>query len=126
MNPEQQIFTDIRRVMVNLFGQDKVYDYIPPEGTPFPFIRVGEVFKQNRRIHKQDLDGDMQVSLHFWHDSTRQRGTFTKMMYDAEVALIGEYGVRGEDINSRVVEDNTTAVTLLHGILEINIKRYKN
>ena len=126
MNPEQQIFTDIRRVMVNLFGQDKVYDYNPPEGTPYPLIRVGEVFKQNRRIHKQDLDGDMQVSLHFWHDSTRKRGTFTKMMYDAEVALIGEFGARGEDINSRVLEDNTTAVTLLHGILEVNIKRYKN
>ena len=48
MNPEQQTFTDIRRVMVNLFGQEKVYDYNPPEGTPYPFVRVGEVFKQNR------------------------------------------------------------------------------
>ena len=126
MNPEQQTFTDIRRVMVNLFGQEKVYDYNPPECTPYPFVRVGEVFKQNRRLHKQDLDGDMRVSLHFWHDNTRQRGTFTNMMHDAEVALIGEYGVRGEDINTRVIDDNTTSVTLLHGILEINIKRYKN
>src|SRR5699024_10831194 len=116
MNPEQQIFTDIRQEILNLLAQDKVYDYIPLERTPYPFIRVGEVFKQNRRIHKLDLDGDMQVSLHFWHDSTRKRGTFTKLMYDAEVALIGEFGVRGEDINSRVLEDNTTAVTLLHGI----------
>src|SRR5699024_5627580 len=115
MKPEQQIFTDIRRVMVNPFGQEKVYDYNPPEGTPDPITRAGEVFKQSRRIHKLDLDGEMQVSLHFWHDSTRHRGTFTMMMYDAEVALIGEFGVRGEDINSRVLEDNTTAVTLLHG-----------
>src|SRR5699024_12284663 len=99
MNPEQQIFTDIRRVMVNLFGQEKVYDYIPPEGTPYPFIRVGEVFKQNRRIHKLDLDGDMQVSLHFWHDSTRKRSTLTKMMYDAEEALIGAFSDRGEANN---------------------------
>ena len=126
MNPEQRIFTEIRQVMVNLFGQDKVYDYNPPEGTPYPFVRVGEALKQNRRIHKQDLAGDIQVSLHFWHDNARQRGTFTNMMHDAEVALIGEYGVRGEDINSRVIEDDTTAITLLHGILEINIKRYKN
>ena len=126
MNPEQQIFTDIRKIMVNLFSQDKVYDYNPPEGTPFPFVHVGEQFKQNRRLHKDNLNGDTQVSLHFWHDSTRQRGTFTNMMHDAEIALIDKFGVRGEDINSRVLEDNTTAVTLLHGILEINIKRYKN
>ncbi len=126
MNPEQQIFTDIRRVMVNLFGQNKVYDYNPPEGTLYPFIRVGEVFKQNRRLHKENLNGDMQVSIHFWHDNSRQRGTFTKMMHDAEIALIESYGVRGEDINMRVMDDNTTSVTLLHGILEINIKRYKN
>ena len=51
MNPEQQIFTDIRLVMVNLFGQEKVYDYNPPEGTPYPFVRVGEVFKQIGRAH---------------------------------------------------------------------------
>lgn len=126
MNPEQQIFTDIRMLMVGIFGSDKVYDYNPPEGTPYPFVRVGEVFKQNRRLHKQNLDGDMQVSLHFWHDNSRQRGTFTQMMHDAEVSLIEQFGVRGEDINTRVMDDNTTSVTLLHGILEINIKRYKN
>ena len=126
MNPEQRVFTDIRRILINLFGEKSVYDYLPPEGTEYPFIRVGEVFSQRRRLHKDDLNGDMQVSLHFWHDNTRQRGTFTKMMHDAEVALIGEYGVRGEDINTRVIDDNTTSVTLLHGILEINIKRYKN
>lgn len=125
MNPEQQIFTDIRRLMVNLFGEGEIFDYIPPEDTPYPFIRVGEVFKQNRRTHKQDLDGDIQVSLHFWHDSVYERGTLTKMMHDTEVAIIDEFGVRGEEINSRVIEDKTTSVTLLHGILEINIKRYK-
>ena len=112
--------------MVNLFGEDEVFDYIPPEDTPYPFIRVGEVFKQNRRNHKQDLDGDIQVSLHFWHDSVYERGTLTKMMHDAEIAIIDKFGVRGEEINSRVMEDTTTSITLLHGILEINIKRYKN
>src|SRR5699024_12673718 len=112
--------------MVNLYQQEIFYDYNTSESIPYPFVRVGELFNQNRRLHKQDLDGDMQVSLHFWHDNTRQRVTFTNMMHDAEVALIGEYGVRGEDINTRVIDDNTTSVTLLHGIVEINIKRYKN
>lgn len=125
MNPEQQIFTDIRGICKTLYG-DSVYDYNPPEGTAYPFVRIGEQFKQNRRLHKNDLNGDTQLTLHFWHDNTRQRGTLTSMMHGVETALINEYGVRGEDINTRVIDDNTTSVTLLHGILEINIKRYKN
>ena len=108
-----------------LYG-DSVYDYNPPEGTAYPFIRVAEQFKQNRRLHKNNLNGDTQITLHFWHDNVRQRGTLTKMMSDVENAVINQYGVRGEDINMRVMDDNTTSVTLLHGILEINIKRYKN
>ena len=125
MNPEQQIFTDIRGICKTLYG-DSVYDYNPPEGTAYPFIRVAEQFKQNRRLHKQDLNGDTQLTLHFWHDNARQRGTLTSMMHNVETTLINEYGVRGEEINTRVIDDNTTSVTLLHGILEINIKRYKN
>ena len=125
MNPEQQIFTDIRGICKTLYG-DSVYDYNPPEDTPYPFIRVAEQFKQNRRLHKNDLNGDTQITLHFWHDNVRQRGTLTKMMSDVENAVINQYGVRGEDINTRVIDDNTTSVTLFHGILEINIKRYKN
>ena len=125
MNPEQRIFTEIRMMMVGLFGSDKVYDYLPPEGTEYPFIRIGEVFKQNHRLHKDDLNGNIQVTLHFWHNNTRQRGTFTKMMNDAENALIDQFGVEGEEINMRVIEDTTTSVTLLHGVMDINIKRYK-
>lgn len=125
ISPEQRIFTDIRRLCVQLFGRDNVYDYNPPEGTEYPFVRIGEQFKQNIRVHKNDLNGDTQLTLHIWHDSTRRRGTLTSMMNDIEVALISHYGVEGEEITSRVIEDNTTAVTLLHGVLEINIKRYK-
>lgn len=124
MSPEQRIFSAIRGICKDLYG-DSVYDYNPPEGTAYPFIRIGEQFKQNQRLHKNDLNGDTQLTLHFWHDNSRQRGTLTSMMHDVETALINEYGVRGEDINMRVMDDNTTSVTLLHGILEINIKRYK-
>lgn len=126
ISPEQRVFVAVRKLCVELFGQDSVYDYIPPENTALPFIRIGEQFKQNRRLHKNDLNGDTQITLHFWHDNVRQRGTLTKMMSDVENAVINQYGVRGEDINTRVIDDNTTSVTLLHGILEINIKRYKN
>ena len=125
MNPEQRVFTEIRRICKSLYSE-VVYDYNPPEGTAYPFIRIGEQFKQNRRLHKENLNGDTQVTLHFWHNNVRKRGTLTKMMHDVETALIDSYGVEGEEMTSRVLEDTSTAITLLHGILEINIKRYKN
>lgn len=125
MNPEQRIFTAIRTLCVELFGNEKVYDYTPPERAGYPFVHIGEQSKQNIRMHKRHLSGDTQVLIHFWHNNERQRGTFTKMMDDVETALIERYGVDGEQINTQVLKDNSTAVTLLHGVMEINIKNYK-
>lgn len=125
ISDEQRVFTKIRSIAVQLFGDNQVYDYTPPEYTEYPFIRIGEQFKQNKRLHKDDLNGDTQLTIHFWHNNERERGTLTSMMNELEQALITHYGVEGETINSRVIEDNSTAITLLHGILEINIKRYK-
>ena len=126
MSPEQRVFTTIRGICNTLFGSDAVYDYIPPEGTAYPFVRLGIQTKQNRRLHKRNLNGDTQLMLHFWHNNVRQRGTLTRMMGEAEGAIKAEYGDRAEEINIRVMEDDTTSVTLLHGVMDINIKRYKN
>ena len=125
ISPEQKVYGRVRGICNTLFGKEKVYDYIPPEGTAYPFVRIGEQFKQSNRVHKDDLNGDTQLTLHFWHDSVRQRGTLTSMMYEAEQAIREEYGARADDITNRVMEDTTTSVTLLHGVVEMNIKRYK-
>ena len=125
MNPEQRVFTEIRRICKSLYGE-AVYDYNPPESTPYPFVHIGEFLSQNKRLHKENLNGDAQITLHFWHDNVRQRGTLTKMMSDVENAVIIELGVEAEDVNIKVLEDRSTAITLMHGIMEFNIKRYKN
>lgn len=125
MTDEQRVFTEIRRLAVQLFGESKVYDYTPPQDASYPMIMIGEQFAQNNRVHKKDLNINTQVTVHFWHDNVRQRGTFSGMIARMEDALINEYGVRGEDISIQMLNDNSTAITLLHGILEVNIKRIK-
>lgn len=122
ISPEQQVFTRLRRLCIEEFGESKVFDYQPPEGTSYPFIHVGEQFSQNVREHKDGLGKHTQVVVHVWHNNWRQRGTVTGMMHLIERAIIKEYGVDGESINSRVIEDNSTGVTLLHGIVDTNIK----
>ena len=127
MSPEQRVFTEIRRICKSLYGE-AVYDYKPPEEEviPYPIIHIGEFLSQNKRLHKMNLNGDAQITLHFWHNNVRQRGTLSKMMSDVENAVILQLGVEAEDVNIRVLEDRSTAITLLHGIVEFNIKRYKN
>lgn len=121
MSPEQKIFTKLRQICVTLFGADNVYDYLPPEGTKYPFVFIGEQFGQNYRNNKDGIYKHTQVSLHVWHDNPRQRGVLSKMMEQIEIAILSAFGVNGENIQSRVIVDNTTSVPLMHGIIEPNI-----
>src|SRR5699024_2053712 len=109
----------------SLYG-DAVYAYNPTEGTPYPFIHIGEFLSQNKRLHTPNLNGDAQITLHSWPDNVRHRGTLTNMMSNVANAVTTQLGVEAEDVNNSVLEDRSTAITLLHGIMEFNIKRYKN
>lgn len=122
MSPEQKVFTKIRGLCVELFGADKVYDYLPPAEVGYPFVYIGEQFAQSENRHKDGRSKSTQVTVHVWHNNLRQRGTLTKMIGQIEHAIIGEYGLLAEQIPSRVITDRTTSVALLHGIVEPDIK----
>ena len=124
ISPEQQAYGTIRRLCHEAVDVE-VYDFNPPAETPYPFVRIGEQMTRHERITKQLINGDTDITIHFWHNDVYQRGTLTSMMYAVEQAIIEEFGARGEGITSQVIDDNTTGSTLLHGILEVTIKRYK-
>lgn len=118
MTPEQKIFTKIRMLCVDL-GYD-VYDYLPGD-VDYPFVFIGEQFKQDERINKDKLNKSTQVTVHLYHNNYRQRGTFTTMMNNIERAIRSEYRHCGELIDTQILFDNSTNTPLLHGILETNI-----
>ena len=120
MTPYTRIYLEIRKVLDNLNGID-FYSSRPKEEVKYPFIYLGEQFKQNNRIHKDGLNGNTQVTIHFYHNNLYERGTLAKMMGDVEKALIEVFDFNGENITGQIINENTTGVELLHGILEIEI-----
>ena len=122
MSPEQKVFSEIRALCVALFGASNVYDYLPPADVEYPFVFVGEQFAQSYREHKDGRSKNTQVTVHVWHNNPRRRGELSSMMGQIETAIVNRFGVNGEDISSQVIEDNSTSVPLMHGILETEIK----
>ena len=120
ISPEQRIYTTIRRICDKL-GYS-VYDYLPDSKAEFPFIVLGEQFSQNIREHKSYLNKQTQITVHFWHNDWRKRGSLTKMMHNVELGIMNEFKVNGEDISTQMLPDNSTGSNLYHGILETDIR----
>ncbi|MDN6670661.1 MAG: hypothetical protein L0L07_00050 [Staphylococcus equorum] len=105
---------------VGLFGNENVYDYLPGD-VGYPFVFVGEQFKQNDRKHKDYLNGSTQVTVHVWHNDYKKRGTLSDMMTQIEEAIQLKYGSKADNIDTQIITDTSTGAELLHGIVEVSI-----
>lgn len=124
MSPQQEIFTAIRGICTTL-GYT-VYDYLPPDGTAYPFVFVGEQFS-NDQANKSAVFGTVNQTVHIYHNDYKKRGTTTTMMdaIKAEVRKLAStphFRIRVKNISDQVLPDNTTATPLLHGVIEIEMK----
>ncbi|SHK31520.1 DUF3168 domain-containing protein [Hespellia stercorisuis] len=125
MDPQQELFTKLL-LDIKALGYD-VYDgSLPPEGTPYPFVYLGDS-QQADDANKSAVFGNVYQTIHVWHNNPRQRGTMSGILLAIKQACrqIGHttnfaWSVR--NINQRIVPDNTTKTSLLHGILEVEFK----
>lgn len=120
----QKIWQKIRSICVDLVDNVTVYDYLPPNDVEYPFIFIGEQFKQNYRENKDRLSKTTQITIHVYHNDPYSRGTLAGIMASIESSIIATFGVRGERINTQVLADNSTNTPLLHGIIEAEIEFY--
>lgn len=121
MSPQQGVYNQIRKLCVELYGENNVFDKVPGE-VPYPFIQLGDQTSQNIREHKDYIDKNTQIIVNVWHNDWDQRGELTHMMYEIEEAIIEEFGARGELIVSSILPDDSTNTLLLHGILDLSIR----
>lgn len=119
MSPLQLVYTKVKRISENK-GYD-TYDTIPPDKVNYPYVYLGEQSKQNVREHKEGYNQQVQLTLHVWHNNQRQRGTFVGIMDSLEQGIVDEFGIDGEDIAVRVIDDPSDT-NLMHGILDVSIK----
>lgn len=123
LSPQQEIFTAVRGICVNLFGASNVFDYLPEDGTPYPFVFIGEQLSNDQR-NKSAVFGTVTQTVHVYHDDYKKRGSTTSMVMAIQEAVralksTAHFYLDVRSINGQVLPDNTTATPLLHGIIEI-------
>lgn len=101
-----------------------MYDtFLPPEGTPYPFIYLADS-DLNDRANKTAVFGTVSQTIHVWHDNPRQRGTVSQMLLQIKQVCrhlehTGNFSWSVQDLNQRILPDTTTNQPLLHGIVEV-------
>ena len=121
IDPQQELFIAFK-LGIEAKGY-AVYDgALPPDGTPYPFVYLGE-FRQTDTETKGQPFGSVFPSVSVWHSNHKQRGTVSQMLADIkEVARsirhTNNYAWKARGLTTRIFEDNTTKTPLMHGVFE--------
>lgn len=125
MDPQQELFIALLTAIQTL--EYDVYDgYLPPKGTPYPFVYIGEV-QQVDEANKNAVFGKVHATVHVWHSTPKQRGTVSHMLLNIKAACRNIRATNGfswdvRNINQRILPDDTTETPLLHGVLDIEFQ----
>ena len=125
MDPQQELFTALLSQLKK--SEYDVYDtFLPPKDTPYPFIFLADS-QQIDDQNKTAVFGDVYQTIHVWHNNPKQRGTVSKILleikqlcYELKNTANFAWDIRGVD--QRILPDTTTAIPLLHGILDVQFK----
>ena len=125
VDPQQELFTAIK-LRLEAKGYAVYEGTLPPEGTPYPFIYMGDMLEDDTPT-KTHIIGTINPTIHVWHNNPQQRGTVSQMIADIKATCwglshTGNYSWLWGRINSRIIPDNTTKEPLLHGIVEPETK----
>lgn len=125
MDPQQELFTELL-LRIKAAGYD-VYDgSLPPEGTPYPFIYLGDS-QQMDKANKSAVFGSVHQTIHVWSNTPRNRGTISKTLLSIKqicrrIEHTKNFAWEVQNMSQRILPDNTTKTPLLHGILEAEFK----
>ena len=76
VDPQQELFSKLK-IEIESLGYD-VYDgFLPPEGTPYPFVYLGDM-TQTDDTNKSAVLGNVFQTMHVWSNTPRNRGTVSK------------------------------------------------
>lgn len=125
IDPQQELFTAYK-LALEAMGYS-VYDGgLPPEGTEYPFIHLGE-FRQSDKMFKNAITGTVYPTINVWHNDEKQRGTVSKILLDIKKVICTIDRTAGfswlpQSLDSCIITDKTTKTPLLHGIVEAGVE----
>lgn len=125
MDPQQELFAALLTAIQTL-GCDVFDGYLPPKGTPYPFVYIGEV-QQVDEANKNAVFGKVHATVHVWHNTPKQRGTVSQMLLNIKTACRNLRYTQGfswdvRNIDQRILPDDTTETPLLHGVLDMEFQ----
>ena len=120
ISPQQELFTAVKKVVSGL-GYT-VYDYLPMDDVPYPFVFLGEDLSTDIP-NKTAIHGSYNLTLHIYNDQ-KKRGTTSTMMMNIKQALRELKHTQGfyisvNNINDQIIQDTTTNIPLSHGIIDV-------
>ncbi len=124
-DPQQELFSAIK-TKIEAKGYD-VYDgFLPPGNTPYPFIYLGDC-RQIDEANKTAVFGSVYLTIHFWSNTPRKRGTLSAMMLDVKMICrmlekTENFSWFVRSMNQTILPDITTKTPLMHGVLEVEFK----
>lgn len=122
IDPQQELFSAIKIAL----EQDgyTVYDGIlPPDGTPYPFIYLGDCQQTDREL-KNAVFGSVYPTVHVWSDNPRKRGTLSGMLLAIKNACrnierTSNFTWNLRNVTQRIMADTSTKTPLMHGVIEL-------
>lgn len=125
MDAQQELFTALLSQLKE--SEYDVYDtFLPPKNTPYPFIFLADSQQIDDR-NKSAVFGDVYQTIHVWHNNPKQRGTVSKILLEIkqlcyELRSTANFAWDIRNVDQRILPDTTTAIPLLHGILDVQFK----
>lgn len=131
MSPAQELYSGMLVKLRDSFP-GKVWDgdLIVPEGTPYPFIQMGNTQDLSEFGVKGGFFGKASLDIHVWHNDPRKRGDFSSLMFSirrlaAQLSATPGYGWCLSGSDEQVIPDNTTKEPLMHGVLSFEFKYWR-
>lgn len=109
------------RTALQKCGYSVCSDALPPDGTPYPVIYIGEMEEDEKQL-KAGVAGTARITLHVWHNKPGDRQPIQKIVRDirAETLWIQKDlpQVMRVSFSTRYLHDNTTKTPLSHVVIE--------
>lgn len=122
-SPDQQIYDELFKISLKL-GYD-TYNYLPPEGTEYPFVFIGEQISTDS-VNKTMVIGEVMQRIHVYGDKDKRRQV-TDMMNNLiyqirKITHTDTFYISIKSLRKQILLDTSTNETLLHGLIEIDFK----
>ena len=130
MDSQQELFTALKVQLEKALKSKgvNVYDtFLPGEGTPYPYVYIGNSQLVDDYGNKTMVLGDITQVVDVWHNNPMKRGELSEIMLiiksvARQIEHTKHFAFRIHNIDQRILPDTSTSTPLLHGVLELDFR----